>query len=172
MLMKNDSSVSDEHILSLLEPYSSHFQIDIDPELGITLDYLDIPFPDSSIGIYITDKHSEHGGLAFIYGATTVFWTEDDIKRTVGINDRVLRLRIVHELLHHFNKPCHDIEQWLLTKNKIWSFLWVIGGKSGETFFGTLVQNKFYNHLLEDVFESPFDEINHISDRNFRGELL
>ena len=172
MMIRNDSSVSDEHLLSLLESYGTHFQVEIDPEMGLTLDYMDIPFPDTPMGIYITDKHGDYGGLAFIYGAVTVFWTPEDIDRTMGINDRVLRLRMVHEILHHFNQPCHDIEGWLKTQCRIWSFLWAIGGKSGETFFGTLVQDRFYNDLLKGVVESIFNEDNRISERNFRGELL
>ena len=171
MILRNDSSVSDEHLLSLLESYSTHFQIEIDPDMGLTLDYMDILFPDTPFGIYVTDRHGDYGGLAFVYGAATVFWTKDDIKRTFGINDRVLRLRIVHEILHHFNRPCHDIEIWLESQSHIWRLMWVFGGKSGETFLGTLVQNRFYNSLLVDVVESIFDEENNIGNRNFRGEL-
>ena len=171
MILRNDSSVSDEHLLSLLESYSTHFQIEIDPDMGLTLDYMDILFPDTPFGIYVTDRHGDYGGLAFVYGAVTVFWTKDDIKRTFGINDRVLRLRIVHEILHHFNRPCHDIEIWLESQSHIWRLMWVFGGKSGETFLGTLVQNRFYNSLLADVVESIFDEENDIGNRNFRGEL-
>ena len=171
MILRNDSSVSDEHLLSLLESYSTHFQIEIDPDMGLTLDYMDILFPDTPFGIYVTDRHGDYGGLAFVYGAATVFWTKDDIKRTFGINDRVLRLRIVHEILHHFNRPCHDIEIWLESQSHIWRLMWIFGEKSGETFLGTLVQNRFYNSLLVDVVESIFDEENNIGNRNFRGEL-
>lgn len=171
MILRNDSSVSDEHLLSLLESYGTHFQVEIDPEMGLTLDYMDLPFPDTPFGIYVTDQHSDYGGLAFIYGAVTIFWTKEDIQRTFGINDRVLRLRMIHEILHHFNRPCHEIESWLESQSRIWRFFWIFGGKSGETFLGTMVQNRFYNSLLNDVVESIFNEENQIGNRNFRGEL-
>ena len=90
MIVKNDSSVSDEHLLSLLESYGTHFQIEIDPEMGLNLDYMDLPFPDTPFGIYVTDRLGDYGVLEFVFGAINIFWTKDDIMSTFGINDRVL----------------------------------------------------------------------------------
>ena len=129
------------------------------------------PFAESQYGVLITDLDQYYRGLTSTYGQTSVYWSKSDEKKAKWLSYTVMRLRMAHEILHHFNKPCHDIEKWLADKPFL-SILWVIGG-SGKRYslFECLCKDMYYDYLFRDIDEDAFNALNDMERRSPRGVL-
>lgn len=129
-------------------------------------------FLNLSDGLLITpDNPGKYGGVTYPFGAATVYWTQEDKGRTGCLANKVLKLRIVHELLHHFDKPADDIEIWFDNHPLLEVVYKILGLSSGENIFGMYVQDRFYRELASDIDEDEFNEDYCIYDRDFRGRL-
>lgn len=138
------------------------------------IDYTGVlyPFPDDQYSVLITDCDNHYRGLTKVYGQTSVYWDESDIHKTKFLWRWVLRLRIAHEVLHHFNKPCHDIEEWLADKPLL-SLLWVLGGSGYRySICECLCKDLYYDYLFAGLDEQQFNVENRMDERAPNGVLI
>lgn len=130
------------------------------------------PFVDSQYGVLITDFEDKYRGLTSEYGRASIFWSESDEDAYGCLKATVLRLRIAHEVLHHFAKPCHDIEKWLEDK-PFFKMLWRISGSGSRVNLGMcLCQDMFYDYLFEGLDEEQFNKDNLMEYRTSSGMLI
>ena len=131
------------------------------------------PFPLSQYGVLIIECDLYYRGLTRTYGQTAVYWSKTDVKRGLIYKDWIFRLRIAHEILHHFDKPCHDIEEWFDYDNhKFLKLLWKIGGSGKRySFFECLCKDIFYDYLYRDINEEEFNKKHDLENRTPRGAL-
>lgn len=174
MILRNDIGCSCGSIDRLLSEFPLNVDIlpasydieilTVDTNLGTQ------KFLNSPIGLLITkDNPGNYGGVTYPYGATTVYWTDEDKLRTGKLARKVFQLRVVHELLHHFGKNSDNIADWL-DKHPIYEFLYIVlGGCSGETRVGIWIQTKFYKYLCDGIDEQEFNKECHVYERDFRG---
>lgn len=158
--------LSDYHFCRLDVCAQSVDEILTETNLGKQL-FLTIPD-----GLLISsDNPGRYGGVTYTFGAATVYWTEEDKQRTGKLQNRVLKLRVIHELLHHFDKPADDIEEWFDNHPFLEVVYKILGHSSGENIFGMYVQDIFYRELCLGLNEERFNEQYCIEDRDFRGRL-
>lgn len=130
------------------------------------------PFPLSQYGVLITDCDNYYRGLTKPYGQTSVYWNEDDIKKTKLLRSIVLKLRIVHEVAHHFGLPCHDIDKWIVNYPFLY-LLWTLGGRGKRySLLDCICQECYYQHLFEGFSEDAFNKEYNMSNRMPNGVLI
>ena len=163
-------------IQNVLSKYSNHFKVEIDDEMDITMNEQKYPFVDASDGILVCDPQDYnvvggYGGLTYIFGAVSVYTYQLERVKWDGMLWYLFENRIIHEILHHFNKDCHGLDAWLKKNNPFLYLLYHLTGCNGEGFIGSRCERMYYETLMYDVNEEQFNKDNRISDRNYKGVL-
>lgn len=183
MKLKNISNIPNYDVLTWLGKYRDHFSVEVDNSMNIRLNSGNRPFVNHPKGILMCNPHDLQlanvdgfGGFAYTYGAVSVFVYPYEKVKWNGRASYLYENRLVHEILHHFDKPCHDIENWidelpLFHRIKYHIFWYIIGGRNGESLTGSWSERAFYKHLLEDVNEEEFDKEYCIEERDYMGVL-
>lgn len=129
---------------------------------------------NSPLGLVITsDKPAGRiCGATYPYGSVTIYWTQEDIDRTGELAEAVFKLRVIHELLHHFNKPADNIRDWLADKPILEYLFYDVANGSGETPIGVAIQELFYRDLCKDIHEEEFNVEYNMGRRMSNGLLL
>lgn len=145
-----------------------------DDDKGIVSPEEKYPFPNSQYGVLIKELDYYYRGLTQGYGQTSVYWSDTDVKRMKIYSNWEFRLRIAHEILHHFDKPCHDIEDWFEYDNhKFLKLLWKIGGSGNRySFAKCFCQDIFFDYLYKDIDEDEFNRVHQMDKRNPHGKLI
>lgn len=181
MKLKNMSNIPTVEIVSWLSKYSDHFSIEVDDSMRVILNNGNRPFVNHPKGILICNPHDLQlanvdglGGLAYPFGAVSVFVYPLEKVKWNGRSSYLYENRILHEILHHFNQPCHNIYAWFddLPRWKALKYktLWYcFGSASLESYAGSKCAREFYKYLLRNVHEDTFDEENMIEFRDYEG---
>ena len=177
-LICNSECVTERAVFFILNKYADKFVTErLSSRLSIIKEESGYRFIDDPHGLLITEPTPEtgvpaYGGLTYVFGSASVYLSEEDMQRWGSRWEYLLENRIIHELLHHFDKPCHNLEIWLQEHHPILFLLYLLTGSSGESRIGAYCERIFYNDLLKDVNEAEFDETYHISDRTYQGRLM
>lgn len=176
MKLKNTTVLSTQDIKDILDKYSNHFTVEYDGGMEIVKGAYDYPFANSSKGILIAEPNLKegdvkYGGLTYVYGAVSIYTYPDERVRWGHKTRYLLENRLIHEILHHFDKPCHDLAIWLSEFHPFLFILYLLVDKNGESLIGMFCERIFYKHLLADVNEEEFDIDYFIEDRNYEGKL-
>ena len=163
-------------VVCILNKYADKFSVDPSAIYSIIREESGYQFIDDPHGLLITKPTPEkgtpeYGGLTYVFGSTSVYLTEADMQRWGSRWEYLLENRIIHELLHHFDKPCHNLDIWLPEHHPILYLLYMLTGHNGESVIGAYCERIFYNSLIKDVNEEEFDETYRISDRTYQGRL-
>lgn len=165
-------------VKELLEPYPIIVEDGSDLEVEWRVSYVNgeltepYPFPVSQYGVLVTELDQYWRGLARAYGQASVYWSETDRKKAKWLSHEVFKLRIIHEVLHHFDLPCHDIEDWLVNYRFL-KFLWWLGGSGKRySFFECLCKELYYQYLLDGFDEEEFNRVNNMDNRTPGGILI
>lgn len=179
MKLKNMSLIPTEEILWWLSKYSNHFKVEEDDSMNIILNTGNRPFVDDSRGILVCNPHDLQlanvdgfGGLAYPFGAVSIYVYPLEKVKWNGRSSYLYENRLLHEILHHFNQPCHEIEKWLMSRPISVRIMWFLGGRKTESYFGSKCARMFYVHLLSNVDEESFDMKYRVPERNFVGSLV
>lgn len=168
-----------EYVKEILEPYPIIVEDGSDIEVEWNHAYVYgmyskemYPFPKDQYGVLITELDQYWRGLAKAYGQASVYWSKTDERKTMCLAPLVFRLRIVHEVLHHYNLPCHDVDIWL-KDHPFLRLLWIIGG-SGKRYslFECLCKDLYYKYLLDGFDEEEFNRVNDMDNRRPNGTLI
>lgn len=183
MKLKNMSNIPTVEIVTWMKKYSSSFSIEVDDTMHVILNSGNRPFVNHPKGILMCNPHDLQlanvdgfGGFGYIYGAVSVFVYPLEKVRWNGRASFLYENRLLHEILHHFDQPCHDIEVWIDNlpwwKKLKYVLMWrYIGRRNGETVCGSICERDFYVYLLSFVKEDEFDELYRIDDRDYMGVL-
>lgn len=178
MLLVTDLGVTADDIQAILDEISFNATITEAPENIIAYNRSTNlgtqRMTNSPFGLHITDQKPPGRicGATYPYGSVTVYWSQDDIDRTGELAPAIFKLRVIHELLHHFNKPADNIADWLKDKPIYEYLFYEIGKGSGETYLGAAIQMLFYKDLAKDINEEEFNNTYHIKNRMSNGLLL
>lgn len=175
-LVNDTAYLTNNQIRSMFTSYPQ-FEFDDAPDLPIITD-TEGTFANNPEGVFITDiadtVHA-YGGATYIFGAVTVY----DVGRTINrlgnkLGKQVVRLRILHEILHHYNLDADRIDDWfILEKHPILALLYQVFGKSsGETWIGSAIQEQFYRFLLSTIEISHTEIEFRIPERTYQGLLI
>jgi hypothetical protein len=178
MKLKNMSLIPTEDILKWLGKYSNHFEVVEDNSMTVVLNTGNRPFVDDPRGILVCNPHDLQianvdgfGGLAYPFGAVSIYVYPLEKVKWNGRSSYLYENRFLHEILHHFNKPCHEIDKWVSNSPLKVRIMWFLGGRNVESHLGSKCARMFYTHLLDDVNETEFDETYRVPERVFVGCL-
>lgn len=177
-LLDCSSLLPKQKAADILKNYSDKFTIESDGGTGTLIkEESGYIFMNDSRGLYIgrptpAKGVTTYGGLTYVFGAASVYLSPEDMERWGKRWEYLLENRLIHEILHHFNQPCHNLEIWLPEHHPILYLLYLITGSNGETRIGAYCERIFYRYLLRDVNEEEFDELYSITDRNYKGKLM
>lgn len=173
MRLKNTSFLDTNKIMEICNKYSKYFKVEYDGDLEVVINPDKYPFANAADGILVCDPHDYgvvggYGGLTYQNGAVSVYTYQAERAAWNGRMWYLYENRILHEVLHHFRQPCHDMENWLLERHLFLWLLYKLTGSNGESIVGSHCERMFYLHLLKNVNESEYD----CSGMDYTGVLI